>query len=81
MATEIEKRINELAELIEGKMAISIYADKTWKQIGGDELKCNQNFDIKYLMGTNSKHSLAEENILLRKRLSKFANEVLDDGD
>ncbi len=69
---EIEDKIKELAKLIENKMAVTIYADNTWKQIGGEELRCNQNTTIKDLMNTNNKYALAEEIILLRKRLSKF---------
>ena len=72
---KIENKIKELAELIKNKMAITIYADNTWKQVGGETLVCNQNTNIKYLMDNSSKYTLAEEVILLRKRLKKFALE------
>ena len=77
---EIEKQIMKLADMMENKMAVTIYANKTWKQIGGEQLQCKQNMNIKKIMDSNSKYSMAEEIVLLRKALNSDVNVAVDDG-
>lgn len=62
----IIKKVKELAKLIEGKIAIAIYANNTWKQIGGlPRLTYEDEFNLM----KNQKGELVDEILILRRKI------------
>ena len=67
---KIKEKIDELAKLIKGKMAITIYANETWKQVGGYP---SLTYHEEEKLMKNCKSELISEILLLRRKLEKFA--------
>ena len=61
---ELKDKIKEVAELIEDKMSITIYANRTWKQVGGSP---RLRFDEEQKLMLNSKRALVDRILLLRE--------------